>query len=165
MIERLITELENGIEMTADLDDATYRCRRDGESPIGAHIRHNLDFVNALLNGIAERQVDYTSRLRDPRVENDREYAIAQLAFACRRLRALDDQLIAHLVVVRSEIDEDVWHTSSLSREIEFLHSHTVHHYALIKQLIEDDIGPAVAKGFGIAPSTLRFREGAVASN
>lgn len=49
------------------------------------------------------------------------------------------------------------WRPSSLGRELQFLSSHTLHHYALIKLLLDDtglDLGPE----FGVAPSTLAWQ-------
>ena len=153
----LIGEFERACAIVKRLDDDAYALGWGGESSIGAHIRHNLEFVNELLNGIAERRVDYNARQRDIRVEIDRAYAVEHLSFACGRLRSLTVGILASLVMVRSEIDEDLWHTSSVSREIEFLHSHTVHHYALIARRMAD-LGIQTDPTLGVAPSTLRFR-------
>ena len=162
-IGSLIDELERACEIVNRLDDDAYALGWSGESSIGAHIRHNLEFVNELLNGIAERRVDYNARRRDIRVEIDRAYAIEQISFAGSRLRSLTVGILASLVMVRSEIDEDVWHTSSVSREIEFLHSHTVHHYALVARRMAD-LGMQTDPTLGVAPSTLRFRAAVAAS-
>lgn len=84
LCDSLAAELEHGIGITRGLDDADFAKGRDGGSSIGAHIRHNLDFVNALLNGIVEGRIDYNDRPRDSRVENDRAYAEEQMLIACR---------------------------------------------------------------------------------
>ena len=156
-VDGLIAELNKGIAITRQLGDLEFASARDGGSSIGAHIRHNLDFVDALLNGIAERRIDYNARARDARVEMDREHAAAKLSFACSRLKSLSPELVATFVMVRSELNEEMWHASSVSREIEFLHSHTVHHYALISRMIAGT-GRSVSRDLGVAPSTLRFR-------
>ena len=155
----LIAELEKGISIIRGLSRDQFAVGREGHSSAGAHIRHNLEFVNALLNGIVVRRVDYEARQRDARIENDPDHAIAQMLLACRRLESLTIDLLASLVLVRSEIDEDVWHASSVSREIEFLHSHTIHHYAIVARLIDSNV-PA---DLGVAPSTVRYRERASA--
>ena len=156
VLAHLVAELERGIEMVRGLDDIAYRSSPEGDSSIGAHIRHNLDFVNALLNGLEKLQVDYNRRLRDPRVENDRAYAIEQLSVACSRLELIPAESLGASIKIRSEVDEQVWHASSVQREVEFLHSHTVHHYALVARLITARGGYVTAE-FGAAPSTLRF--------
>src|SRR5688500_7088907 len=137
VLDSLIGVLERGVVIISRLDDPEYATGRDDESSIGAHIRHNLDFVNALLRGVDRRRIDYNARTRDRRLETDREYAIKQLQIACLRLRNITTGIRAHLVMVRSEIDLDVWHASSVSRELEFLHSHSIHHYALVARLLD----------------------------
>jgi hypothetical protein len=149
----LVNEIERGVAIVRSLDDEDFAIGRGGQSSVGAHLRHNLDFVNALLNGIAARRVDYNARSRDPRLETDRRHAIKEMEFACERLRSLTPHLLVSLVMVRSEVDEDSWWASSVSREIEFLHSHTVHHYALVSRLIETP-----DETLGVAKSTLRYR-------
>jgi hypothetical protein len=46
------------------------------------------------------------------------------------------------------------WSQSSLKRELQFLVSHTVHHYALIKELLRRT-GFDAGTEFGVAPSTI----------
>ena len=156
-LQSLIAELEHGIAIIRRLEAVTFRATENGSGSIGAHFRHNLDFVNSFLNGIAERRIDYNDRTRDTLVETRPAYAVEQMEFAIRRLESLKPEMFDRIVMVRSEINEDLWHASSVAREIEFLHSHTVHHYAVIARLM-----PYVAddgfRTFGVAPSTIRFR-------
>jgi hypothetical protein len=156
-VTSLIAEIERGVVIVSSMSDKGYAQPRSGESSIGAHIRHNLDFINALLNGVDIGRVDYNARSRDIRIESDRHYAIEQMQAACRRLRWLGSSGIGSLVSVRSEISEGLWHASSVPREIEFLHSHTIHHYALVRWLM-DRTADSADSSFGVSPSTLRFR-------
>jgi hypothetical protein len=64
--------------------------------------------------------------------------------------------MLSRPVSVRSEIDDEVWHSSSVMREFEFVHSHTVHHHALVAEKLKA-FGLEVSDGFGVAPSTLKF--------
>jgi hypothetical protein len=154
-LRSLIAELERGVAIIRGLDVATFRATENGNGAIGAHFRHNLDFVNSFLNGIAERRIDYNDRTRDTLVETRPAYAVAQMQFAMQRLAGLESEIFERIVMVRSEINEDLWHVSSIAREIEFLHSHTVHHYAVIARLMPESVN---LNTFGVAPSTLRFR-------
>ena len=57
----------------------------------------------------------------------------------------------------RSEDDAaPPWSTSSVERELQFLSSHTVHHYALIAVILRLN-GVQPEEGFGVAPSTQRY--------
>lgn len=53
---------------------------------------------------------------------------------------------------------EPDWSDSSVKRELQFLVSHTVHHYALIKELLRRE-GFDPGAEFGVAPSTLQARD------
>src|ERR1043166_5979436 len=56
--------------------------------------------------------------------------------------------------------DRPDWRPSSAGRELQFLCSHTVHHYALIKLLL-DGSGVDLGAEFGVAPSTLAYQRAA----
>ncbi len=155
-LQGLIGELRRGVAIVGDIDGETYRASNDGNGSIGAHFRHNLDFVTALLNGICAQKVDYNDRARELLVETRPAHAAQQMLFVVRRLESLSSQMVDRPLMVRSEINENVWHQSSVAREIEFVHSHTVHHYALIRGLLSERA--AAADTFGVAPSTLRYR-------
>lgn len=152
----VIRELNRGVKLLKTIEAETYSASRTGTGSIGGHIRHNLDLVNCVLNGIAERRVDYGRRERDVRIETDRAYAAEQIRFAIRRLSALTPEIIRGPILVRSEIDEDAWLHSTAARELEFLHSHTIHHYALIAERLQA-ANLRVDREFGVAPSTLKF--------
>lgn len=76
------------------------------------------------------------------------------------RLAAIDAHALDRPLKVRSEQPVDgipEWCGSTLHRELQFLVSHTVHHYALIVALLgrlSYELEPEHAD-FGIAPSTL----------
>jgi hypothetical protein len=59
----------------------------------------------------------------------------------------------------RSETAVDLWCPSSGLRELEFLQSHAIHHYALIAQRLSA-VGFAVPEDSGVAPSTLEHWRG-----
>jgi len=158
LLEHLKEELLKGIRLIAAVDDLNYRRTANGSGSVGAQFRHNLDFVNSLLNGIDEGRIDYNKRERDIRVEADREYAIARFNIAIRRINDLSHAQFAKSVVVRSEVDQATWLPSSFIREAEFVHSHTVHHHALIAEKLAG-YGITAAKNFGVAPSTLNYWE------
>ncbi len=151
-VQHLASELMRSVAIIRGLSEPIYKM-------VGAQFRHNLDFVNALLNGVAEQRIDYNARQRDPNVETIPSYAIEQMLFAVRRLVEFRPGVLHRLVLVRSEINEEKWHTSSVSRELEFLHSHTVHHHALIAKILSS-AGHFIGEEIGVAPSTLRFRAG-----
>ncbi len=156
MTLKLVNEFRRGIELLENLDDEIYTKTSYGVGSIGSHFRHNLDFANNLLAGIESNKIDYNERERDLRVETDRQYAKERFLFLIQTLKNISTEDFGQEILVRSEIDEDEWHASSIARELEFLHSHTVHHFALIAEKLHS-FGIKVSRDFGVAPSTLKF--------
>ena len=150
----LATELKKGVELIADLDDLSYR--RGPNASVGAQFRHNLDFAVCLLRGLASGHIDYNDRERDGLVETDRHHASERFHHVIGKLAGIEPRSLGRSVLIRSEIDKEIWLPSSLAREVEFVHSHTVHHHALIAQKLAS-IGIEITSTFGVAPSTLEY--------
>ena len=158
VLRSLKEEMLKGIDMIDGVDDLSFRRSANGTGSVGGQFRHNLDFVNSLLNGIEAGRIDYNNRERDLRVEEDREFAIARFRIAIHRFSSLSSRQFSKSVLVRSEVDQNSWLPSSFIREAEFVHSHTVHHHALIAEKLAG-YGIAVETNFGVAPSTLKYWE------
>jgi len=153
--------LEQGIALIRGLDDAAYRGAPGAGGGVGAQLRHCLDFYSCFLGGIAAARIDYTARERDRRVESDREHAIRRLEAVVGALDGLPHEIADAEVVVRLERAEPTregWCRSSGLRELQFLLSHTIHHYALIAGVLrlQGHSTAALPADFGVAPSTLR---------
>jgi hypothetical protein len=152
----LISELDRAADMIALVDDFSYRRQSNGSGSVGAQFRHNLDFIGAFLKGVKIGRIDYGKRGRDFRIENDRSAAIAQVEVLKAMIEKLETRSMLNSISVRSEIEISLWFPSSVSRELEFVHSHTVHHHALIAEKLFG-LGIHVEKDFGVAPSTLQY--------
>lgn len=149
--------LRQGIELIENLPDELFtRCKRGGESSVGAHFRHNLDFVTNFLRGLETGRLNYNARERNFQVETDRRFAAFRFRQAVFELENLSPEDLGKKILVRSETIENLWCESSSARELEFLQSHTIHHYALIQAKLTS-FGFQVPKDFGVAPSTLEF--------
>ena len=148
--------LERGVELVEAVDDSLYTCansNRPGGS-VGRHVRHCLDFYASLLRGVPSGAVDYALRARDIDVETRRDRARARLRETIEALTSLRAAEMNRAVLVRSE-EEEPWSRSTVLRELQFVRSHTVHHYALIGVLLRT-LGFEPGEEFGVAPSTLR---------
>jgi hypothetical protein len=154
------TLLEHGIGLIERLQDPLFRGdpAGDGRDGVGKQFRHVIDFYGCCLDGLAEKRVDYTRRAREAAVEQDRSVAIDALRSVRDRLGKLADDAELSVVVDRLSGSEEPasWSRSSLLRELHFLMSHTVHHFALIRWILKLQ-GVEVEPGFGVAPSTLRY--------
>lgn len=156
LLKALIDELGKGKSLLFRLDDDAYSTVRNSTGSVGGHFRHNLNFVNAVLNGIETGLIDYANRERDPLVEANRLYAASKIDDALTRLAGVSAGTLSKEVSVRSEIDERSWHRSTVSRELEFVQSHTVHHHALIAEKLAR-FGIEAGENFGVALSTLEY--------
>ena len=161
-----VAYLEQALQLVSSLGDEVYL--RSGQpaygSGIGSHLRHCLDHYSNFLSGLPDGRVDYDARARDPRVEQDRAHAAAVLRDLIARLQALAETPAERVIQVKMDCGDDCdpsawWTGSTVGRELQFLISHTVHHFALIAMILRlQQVNPG--PGFGVAPSTLRYQAG-----
>ncbi len=123
---------------------------------MGAHFRHNFDHYDCFLAGHAGGVIDYTARSRNPRVELCRHSALRESQRLRTSLHALQDTPDA-LYLLTDGGEDRVRTLTTAERELEFLLSHTVHHYAIVAVICRMQ-GLSVPSEFGVAPSTLRYR-------
>lgn len=142
------------IDLLGRIDDEKYSRVEEGGS-VGKHIRHNLNFLEVVLAGIASGRIDYAARSRDVRIEAERLFAIEKIKKTVNALQDLSESFDRKVSVV-SETDQTIYHSSTISREIEFVLSHTVHHHAIIRRMLKD-ARSELAADFGVAPSTLEY--------
>lgn len=148
--------LEQASRLIGSLEDPTFR------GAIGPQVRHCLDFYVAFLAGKDAGRVDYDARERDPLVESSRRIARERIAAIASALERIDAEDAAAALLVRAEAGSlpagsPEWSPSSLGRELQFLLSHTVHHLALIAEMLRAR-GRRVDDELGVSPSTLQHR-------
>ena len=128
-------------------------------STAGGHVRHVIEHYQAVLSARETGELNYEQRARDLRIENEVEHAIEALGQIERGLMRLSasgaDDVMLRLA---AETTEGGVLVTSLARELEFLVSHTVHHYALVAVLAHAH-GVIMPADFGMAPSTLKYRQ------
>ena len=160
---RLITSciilLEDVMRLLERLDDEVYAKTSvlSPRSSVGAHVRHCLDFYKAFLSGLESGRIDYNCRQRDSLIETNRRYAIQEIHQLIAELRErLSIFRIAPILITTEDgSSRESWCGSSVVRELEFLRSHTIHHYSLMAILLRFE-GIEPGEEFGVAPSTLR---------
>lgn len=155
--------LQQGMAMLEGLSDRLYAEPVRGWAPVGAQFRHILEHYQAFLAGLPLGRVDYDDRARSERLESSREAALEASGVCLAGIEALEGSA-DHPMLVQMDSgagpERPDWHASSAGRELQFLSSHTVHHFALIKLLLE---GSATLEAdFGLAPSTIAHQRGAL---
>lgn len=158
--------LQQGLEMARTLDPALFGKigSLSGErGSIGAHLRHCIDCYQCFLDGRESGRIDYDARRRSPGLEHDPAIAAAAILDLIEGLGALEEASPDEAIEVKVDAaawkgSRLGWSRSSLGRELQFLLSHTVHHYALIAMLVKNE-GHDLDPTFGVAPSTLEHRQ------
>ena len=162
LVAGCVRVLEQGVDLLERIDDRLYT-RTGGlpvQSGVGSHFRHCIDFCQSFLAGLASGRVDYDRRERDPLVGRDRAFAATKLRIIISELQRLapDGGEATVLVSLEGEADASPemprWCLSTGARELPFLLSHTVHHYALVALILRLQ-GFEPGEEFGVAPSTL----------
>jgi hypothetical protein len=154
--------LEQGVILLRRLTAEQYAApnRACFNSTIGGHIRHNFDHFACFLDGLPRSEVDYDARARDQRIETDPVHAAHCLTVAARTLGELKGSDLGRDVRVKMDGGSGAraWARSTVARELQFLISHTIHHYAMIA-VICHELAVPLDPAFGVAPSTLRRHE------
>lgn len=128
---------------------------------LGGHVRHCLDHFEALCRGAGSGVIDYDDRERGTAVETSRDAAAQAVRSLKDRVACLADENLDGPVVVTSMLSADgvtLQSHSSLGRELAFVLSHTVHHYALVAAMCRT-LGIPIPERFGYAPSTIAHLE------
>lgn len=154
--------VRQGVELLRSPAAADYARRAPAVfgSSAGGHFRHAIEHYTGLLEGLAGGEIDYERRARDSHLESDPTAAAAaleQIAARLEQLIALEDCPLRVRAETAGGDVPPVWCESSLRRELEFLLSHTVHHFALVATICRLH-GHEPGAEFGMAPSTLRYR-------
>ena len=137
-------------------------------SPVGTHLRHVIEHYEALLSPAEPGCVDYDQRPRDRELEREPAEARARLeALQVRLLQWTDAQLDAPLQVrglggLGGDFDFAV--ESNAGRELVFVASHAIHHYALLQAHCKQH-GIPISAEFGRAPATVAHEGSALSDS
>lgn len=157
LINENVRVLEQGAELIERLHDRLYThvSHPFTTHGVGGHFRHCIDFYHSFLTAIGTGRINYDHRTRDGRVESNRLFATSELKAMIEGLQQLP--LTDDPGEVKVRLEGAPWSRSSVRRELQFLLSHTIHHYALIALALRlQDFEPG--EEFGVAPSTLEYR-------
>ena len=157
----LLTQILNVIEVLQHQAAATFNYAQ----AVGPHLRHVIEHYSAFLHAIAQDVVcvDYDARDRNLAVQNVPAITLSKIHDLIDQFRALAEQnalSLDHPVRTRLKSgltgEQDFLVASTIGRELLFLSSHTVHHFALVSRYCRD-AGVDLGHDFGKAPSTIAF--------
>lgn len=116
---------------------------------VGRHIRHVLEHYEQLLAGLRSGVLDYAGRKRQQHIEQSPKCALNTLRAIQHELRKVASPYSFPLVYHSQHSRL----ASNLARELDFLHSHSVHHLAII-HIILFQSGVELDSAADLHPST-----------
>ena len=129
------------------------------QATIGQHIRHIIELFTELNNGYETGTVEYEKRKRNYLIESDRRVAMQQLDRILNSLQKPDKELQLYADYETTD-SAGFYVTTNYDRELVYNLEHTVHHMALIRIGICEVSEMPVPAEFGVAASTVKFRNG-----
>ena len=124
------------------------------KATIGQHVRHSIEMYQCLLLGYETGLIDYGKRKRDIVIESSPEYAINCLQNIISGIEKSDKSLTLY--------NNEAHFSTSYKRELFYCDEHTIHHLALIRIGVNEIGGYQLNETFGVAPSTIKYRQSCV---
>ncbi len=157
-VQSILRLLESSID---DLTDEQFVQKIEilSGATIGQHVRHILEMMVCIEEGYAHGTVNYEHRKRDIEIETQRETAIQTLHQILQNLHPQNKDLT--LEAGFDELsDTPLLFQTNYYRELAYNLEHAIHHIALIKIGIRAVSTIELPRGYGVASSTIRYREG-----
>lgn len=135
-------------------------------STIGQHLRHTLEFFMCFEHGFENGLINYDKRAHDKLIETDKFLALASIGRISDFINHLTDKPLK--LEVGYDIDQETFVTidTTATRELVYNIEHAVHHMAIMKIGIKEIASYIkLAPDFGIAASTMRYKENSVTTS
>lgn len=136
-------------------------------STIGAHFRHVLEHYRCFISQMPTGLFCYDKRERDQLLECDAAYALQTIEDLIAAVQSISAKNSAEKAPISYTIEDEQTSypvCTSLNRELLFLQSHTVHHYAIIGAMTRA-FGNQPDEDFGVAIATRKHNETCDQSN
>lgn len=156
LIHFVKNNLEENIDLLRQLNNTelTTKNLKLSEATIGEHIRHSIELLNCLLTNYETGIVNYDIRQRELKIQTNVDYAITILENQVKNIEKPNKSLsLVHNCFSESELLP-----TNYFRELLYNLEHSIHHQALIKVALFSFPNIKVSDSFGIAPSTLAYR-------
>lgn len=163
--KNILTQLSGVVEQITEDDFRKYSNTLN--ATVGQHLRHTLEFFICLEQGYEQGVVNYDKRIHNKAMENDKFIAlhtISQIQDFINYNQG-DKQLTLEAGYLP---DSDACETinTNYHRELIYNIEHAVHHMAIMKIGIREVAEYiALPADFGVAVSTLRYKESSVTAN
>jgi hypothetical protein len=130
-----IEALERCQTIVRTIPDELFGQKSPGHETIGSHLRHAVEHVQCLLNGIQHGQIDYDERNRSTQLEEDKAFfqtTVSDLIHKLRQVTVSEENAPITLKQLPALNEEPMVLTTSIEREFVFASSHIIHHLAVV---------------------------------
>ena len=152
-LNKALNELTSLLNQISN-DDYTAQCKELSNSTIGEHTRHIIEMFQCLENQYESGLVNYDKRNRDYRIQTDTAFALECIQSVKNQLTKDNKKILLQQIVDEEELTIE----SNYFRELLYNLEHSIHHQALIKVALFSFPHINVSDSFGVAPSTLTYR-------
>ena len=155
-IQNVFVQLSASLELLTD-EQYTYESKILSNATIGQHVRHIIEMFICLEEGYDCSIVNYENRKRDYIIETQKDVATSLLKKIYEGLNKENKPLVLQ-GSYNEDTDELIEFDTNYFREIAYNLEHAIHHMALIKVGIREVSDIEIPDGFGVASSTIKFR-------
>ncbi|TRX01129.1 DinB family protein [Flavobacterium gawalongense] len=156
LIPSINNSLNELINLLNQLSETEYSnsCAELSNASIGEHTRHIIEMFQCLENQYDLGIVNYDKRERNVLIQNDANFAIQHILTIQNDLEKQNKNIELQQIIDGEEIRIQ----SNYYRELLYNLEHCIHHQALIKVAILQCENVIVDENFGVARSTIEYR-------
>ena len=156
-IQQIFVQLSQTLD---ELSNDEYRQQSKAllNATIGEHVRHIIELFQCLEKGYDTGVVNYEKRKRDHEIENNKELASSLLKDIYQNIDKPNKDIFLEAEDYCDSI-EIVSIPSNYYRELAYNLEHTIHHMALIRVGINEVSIVRLPEEFGVAYSTVKYRQ------
>ena len=138
-------------------DNGSYSepCAALSNATIGQHTRHIIELYQCLVAGYQTGEINYDDRKRNTLYETN----IVAAADIIKEIQLNLEQPDKPVKIFCQSEDDSICIESNYYREVLYNLEHCIHHQALIKVALLSIKDLQITDGFGVAPSTLKYRQ------
>ena len=156
-VQAIFKQLELSLLQLSD-DEYCKKIDTLSEATIGQHVRHVIEMFACLQDGYLTTIVNYENRKRDFLIETSRIAAVNMMKQIAASLFEENKELVLEAGFDENSFDLSLI-PSNYFREIAYNLEHAIHHMALIKIGIAAVAEVALPPGYGVASSTIKYRQ------
>lgn len=156
LIPSINNSLNELVDLLRQLSDSDYsnQCPALSYATIGEHTRHIIEMFQCLENFYDSGLVNYDKRERNIQIQTDTEFAIKNIIGIQESLHKDNKNIQLQQIIDGEEILIE----SNYFRELLYNLEHCIHHQALIKVAILQIDHVKIDANFGVARSTIEYR-------